>query len=224
MASTSTQNIPGSSSNNSPALSDPTSHQRSKKKQQCMLGLYYPSPIFMAILADTYTLLCHSFIHHLTDEALLNAEVGTAFTSTSLGSPASHPSFPAVAPLCRQYPTQASAIFQTYLDLKNGAAAWDSVEPLVLSINPQSIPEAVVETVGKDLSSLSDEDAEKLVNDRLNDLRKGVTKLGLVNGGEGGEDMEDLTKVGVAAIKGRRKGAVSSIPRQFHTSSVFDTN
>ena len=148
-----------------------------------------------------------------TDDVMLNAEAGSSTGTASLGSPAAHPSYPAVAPLCRRYPTQASAIFQTYLDLKNGAAAWDTVEPLALTTST-SIDDALapVEQVQKDLSQLSDAEAEALVNERLEGLKKGVAKLGLVHRGddssEDGES-EDLLKVGIAAIKGRRKDAVS---------------
>lgn len=144
---------------------------------------------------------------------MLNAEAGESSSSTSLGSPSSHPSYPAVAPLCRRYPTQASAVFQTYLDLKNGAAAWDIVEPLALSTAPQTHLNAPNERVEKDLSSLSDAEAEALVQERLERLNKGVARLGLVNSSEKGAEAEheeeEQLKPGLAAIKGRRKDAVS---------------
>ncbi|SJX66151.1 uncharacterized protein SRS1_13588 [Sporisorium reilianum f. sp. reilianum] len=133
-------------------------------------------------------------------DALLDAEAGS--TSTSLGSPAAHPSYPAVAPLCKRYPTQASAIFQTYLDLKNGAAAWDVVEPLALSLHPASTAEE--ETV-EDLSGISDAEADELIQARLQALDAGPGRLGLVGADAGGED--ELNKTGLAAIKGRRKDA-----------------
>ncbi|SPO32343.1 uncharacterized protein UTRI_02900 [Ustilago trichophora] len=146
-------------------------------------------------------------------DTMLNAEAGQSSSSTSLGSPSSHPSYPAVAPLCRRYPTQASAVFQTYLDLKNGAAAWDTVEPIALSTPPQSHLGAPNERVEKDLSSLSDAEAEALVQERLEALKKRVARLGLVNSsgkgaeGEQEEEEEELLKAGLAAIKGRRKDA-----------------
>ncbi|SNX82063.1 uncharacterized protein MEPE_00769 [Melanopsichium pennsylvanicum] len=178
MASTLAQDVTGSSRDNTPYLPEATPHQLSKRQQY---------------------------------DVMMNAEAGTPTTTvaaTSLGSPSSHPSFPAVAPLCKRYPTQASAVFQTYLDLKNGAAAWDTVEPLALSSSP-SIDQASV-SVERDLSNLTDAEAEALVQQRLESLKKGVSKLGLVYGteqGASGEDKEELLEVGVAAIKGRRKDA-----------------
>ncbi|SOV08118.1 uncharacterized protein UDID_03892 [Ustilago sp. UG-2017a] len=139
-------------------------------------------------------------------ETLLDAEVGTK--SSSLGPPASHPSYPAIAPLCKQYPTQASAIFQTYLDLKNGAAAWDFVEPLALSSQEASTSgnggaEVVVK---QDLVGLSDAEAEALVQEQLAEVQGGVSKLGLISG-KGEEEEENLLRTGLAAMKGRRKDA-----------------
>nr|AEY62521.1 hypothetical protein [Anthracocystis walkeri] len=141
-------------------------------------------------------------------DALLDAEVGVSSSSSSLGSPAAHPSFPAVAPLCRRYPTQASAIFQTYLDLKNGAAAWDVVEPLALSSNPQSVSDEATATY---LSNLTDAEADELIQQRLKAVNTGTAKLGLVSGNDtqDGDEEEELLKAGLAAIKGRRKDAKS---------------
>lgn len=151
----------------------------------------------------------HQLSNQQQYDALLNAEADTSST-TSLGSPAAHPSYPAVAPLCRRYPTQASAIFQTYLDLKNGAAAWDVVEPLALSLHPQSDSNVKREVEERDLSRISDAEAEALIEQRLQALDRGTAKLGLVGGSEGqDEGGEELLKVGLAAIKGRRKDAKS---------------
>ena len=143
-----------------------------------------------------------------TDNALLDAEVGTYSSSSSLGSPAAHPAYPAVAPLCRQYPTQASAVFQAYLDLKNGAAAWDVVEPLALSSTPSSDS---VQVSTRDLSNLTETEADKLIQERLKALRTGTAKVELVNGntGEDEDEQPELIQAGLAAIKGRRKDAKS---------------
>ncbi|TKY86041.1 hypothetical protein EX895_004866 [Sporisorium graminicola] len=150
----------------------------------------------------------HQLSKRLQYDALLDAEAGTSSGSTSLGSPAAHPSYPAVAPLCRQYPTQASAIFQTYLDLKNGAAAWDVVEPLALSSHPQSaVGQKTVK--GSDLSGISDAEAEALIEQRLQALHAGTGRLGVVGAGSGQDDAEELLENGLAAIQGRRKDAKS---------------
>ncbi len=137
-------------------------------------------------------------------DALLDAEAHSS-SATSLGSPSSHPSFPAVAPLCQRYPTQASAIFQAYLDLKNGAAAWEAVEPIALASQPDDVfaDAETDESSTKDLSTLSDADAEALVQQKLNEFQSGISKLGLVND----TNDDDLTSTGIAAIKGRRKDA-----------------
>ncbi|SYW75065.1 uncharacterized protein UBRO2_00475 [Ustilago bromivora] len=112
------------------------------------------------------------------------------------------------SPLCKQYPIQASAIFQTYLDLKNGAAAWDFVEPLALSSQEASTSgnggaEVVVK---QDLVGLSDAEAEALVQEKLAEVQGGVSKLGLISG-KGEEEEENLLRTGLAAMKGRRKDA-----------------
>ncbi|GAC98662.1 hypothetical protein PHSY_006256 [Pseudozyma hubeiensis SY62] len=138
------------------------------------------------------------------DDALIDAEAGPSSSTALQASPASHPSFPAVAPLCRRYPSQASALFQTYLDLKNGAAAWDVVEPLALS-TADDYAEDKRDTT-KDLSTLSDTEAEALIRERTQSLKTGTTKLGRV---EESDEGQDLLSVGLAAIKGRRKDAVS---------------
>lgn len=127
-----------------------------------------------------------------------------------MAAPSAHPSFPAVATLCKRYPTQASALFQTYLDLKNGAAAWDIVEPLSLSLSPN---QDIADTAGRDLSGLTDEDADQLVRQRLEEWKRGDAKLGLVHGSAAetaeGEEEGQLLETGLGAIKGRRKDAVS---------------
>jgi len=145
----------------------------------------------------------------LEDEAMQDAIAGPS-SMAYMAAPASHPSFPAVATLCKRYPTQASALFQTYLDLKNGAAAWDIVEPLSLSLSPN---QDTADTAGRDLSGLTDEDAEKLVEQSLNEWKKGDARLGLVHGSTAGDTEEgeeqQLLRTGLGAIKGRRKDAVS---------------
>ncbi|KAJ9478816.1 Sen15 domain-containing protein [Pseudozyma hubeiensis] len=135
-------------------------------------------------------------------DALIDAEAGPSSSTVLQASPASHPSFPAVAPLCRRYPSQASALFQTYLDLKNGAAAWDIVEPLALSTGNDYAEEEDGAT--KDLGSLSDAEAEALIRERMQSFKTGTTKLGLV---DESDDGQELLRVGLAAIKGRRKDA-----------------
>lgn len=140
-------------------------------------------------------------------DALWSAGAGTSSSSTSLGSPSSHPLYPAVAPLCRRYPTQASALFQTYLDLKKGAAAWDIVEPLVLSSTSQGESGLAEVKFEKDLSCLSDEEAEKLVQERLQALKKETPKFGLASRTAEDADGEEMLTAGMAAIKGRRKDA-----------------
>ncbi|GAC74682.1 alpha-tubulin folding cofactor B [Moesziomyces antarcticus T-34] len=143
-------------------------------------------------------------------DALVDAEAG-AEANVSLGSPASHPSYPAVASLCRTYPTQASAIFQTYLDLKNGAAAWDVVEPLSLR-HPQQARESNTAVLGSaELEGLSESEACELVQNTLANWRSSDTRLGLVNPPEQGQgqDGDLMLALGLAAIKGRRKNATA---------------
>lgn len=140
--------------------------------------------------------------------------------NTSLGSPASHPSYPAAASLCRAYPTQASAIFQTYLDLKNGAAAWDVVEPLALR-HPQQAPKSSTVVSGSaELAGLSDSEAHELVQTTLASWKNADTRLGLVNPPEPEQDQDGdpMLTHGLAAIKGRRKNAVCTPPSTAQTS------
>ena len=198
------------------SLPEATSHQLSKR-QQCEHRPCSPVPINRCL-----ALTCgpsHGYCEHcscITDDALLIAEAGpSSNAATSPAAPASHPSFPAVASLCRQYPTQASAVFQAYLDLKNGAAAWDIVEPLVLSSNSQQGSTTETESAGRDLSSLSDAEAAEMVQEKLAHLKSGIARLGLVNdvpAEKAEEERDELFETGLAAIKGRRKDAVSSSP------------
>lgn len=146
---------------------------------------------------------------------MVDAAASTSLNA-SLGAPTSHPSFSAVAPLCRRYPTQASALFQTYLDLKNGAAAWNTVEPIALSRRTQLDPQSA--TV-QDLSTLSDQDAEQLVKQKLEKWKSGTSKLGLVHSdtaNNGTAEGDELIETGIGAIKGRRKDAVSLILSHVH--------
>lgn len=67
----------------------------------------------------------------------------------------------------------------------------------------------------KDLSCLSDEEAEKLVQERLQALKKETPKFGLASRTAEDADGEEMLTAGMAAIKGRRKDAVG-----FHAGLV----